>query len=185
MDTTFASTLSDVAVALAPAALIALLRVVDVTLNVFRTVFTIGGRKQLAALFHGLEAATWMSAAGIAFADMTPIKVAGYVVGVMVGTLLGMEVVERLRLGMVTVRVYVTADEDPTIGHGILHALHAAGFGATLFDGSGYRGPVEMILCTVRRRDADTAVAIVQEVRDDAFVSLDNDPVRYTSPVRV
>jgi uncharacterized protein YebE (UPF0316 family) len=185
MDITLPAALSSVVVTLAPAVLIALLRIVDVTLNVFRTVFTVGGRKHLAALFHGLEALAWMSAAGIALADMTPVKMGGYVAGVMVGTWVGMQIIERMRLGMVTVRVFAGTDEDPTLGHGILHAIHDAGFGATLFDGTGYRGPVEMVLSTVRRRDADEVVGIVHGVRGDVFVALDNEPLRYPSPVRV
>jgi hypothetical protein len=86
---------------------------------------------------------------------------------------------------MVTVRIYVGSEEDPTIGHGIMHAIHAAGHGATLFDGAGYRGPVQMILSTVRRRDADDVVRIAQEVREDAFVALDNEPMRYPGHARV
>lgn len=185
MDTTLALTATDLAAAVAPALAVAVLRICDVTLNVFRTVFTVGGRKHLAALFHGLEALMWMSAAGIVFADMTPSRVIGFVAGVMAGTLLGMVVVERLRLGMVTVRAYVGTDEDPTIGHGIMHAIHAAGFGATLFHGTGYRGPVEMVLSTVRRRDADAVVEVIRHVRDDAFVAIDNEPLQMPTPARV
>ena len=48
---------------------IAALRVGDVTLNVLRTVFTVQGRKGLAAVFAGLG--VWLAAAGIVFADLT------------------------------------------------------------------------------------------------------------------
>lgn len=158
-----------------PALGVALLRVGDVTLNVFRTVFTVQGRKGLAALFHGIEGGVWIAAAGIVFADMTPARLTGFVVGVMAGTLLGTTIIEHLQLGTVTVRVYVNAALDPTAGLRIADAIHEAGFGATTFDGTGYHGPVQMVLSTVRRRDAATVADIARAVREDALVAVDNE----------
>ena len=158
-----------------PALGVALLRIGDVTLNVFRTVFTVQGRKGLAAVFHGLEGGIWIAAAGIVFADMTAPRLAGFVIGVMAGTLLGTSIVERLQLGTVTVRVYVDATTDPTAGLRVADAVHEAGFGATTFDGTGYHGPVQMVLSTVRRRDAATVAMIARAVREDALVAVDNE----------
>jgi uncharacterized protein YebE (UPF0316 family) len=169
-----------VLVVLAPAAAIAVLRVMDVTLNVFRTVFTVNGRKGLAALFHGLEGGVWLAAAGIVFADLTPLRMAGFVVGVMAGTFLGTTIIERLRLGHVTVRIYVDTNEDPVAGLMVADAIHHAGFGATTFDGTGFHGPVQMVLSTVRRRDAEHVIGIATKLRDDAFVAIDNE--RMTMP---
>jgi uncharacterized protein YebE (UPF0316 family) len=169
-----------VLVVLAPAAAIAVLRVMDVTLNVFRTVFTVNGRKGLAALFHGLEGGVWLAAAGIVFADLTPLRMAGFVVGVMAGTFLGTTIIERLRLGHVTVRIYVDANEDPVAGLTVADAIHHAGFGATTFDGTGFHGPVQMVLSTVRRRDAEHVIGIARQLREDAFVAVDNE--RMTMP---
>lgn len=158
-----------------PALVIVVLRIGDVTLNVFRTVFTVQGRKALAALAHGLEGGFWLAAAGIVFADMTPARAAGYVIGIMAGTLLGTGMIERLKLGMVTVRIYVDLTEDTRAGLRIANALHDAGFGATTFDGTGYRGPVQMVLSTVRRRDAGRVAHVARDVRTDALVAVDND----------
>jgi uncharacterized protein YebE (UPF0316 family) len=166
---------SDLWLVLWPALAVALLRVGDVTLNVFRTVFTVQGRKGLAALFHGIEGGVWMAAAGIVFADMTPARMTGFVVGVMGGTLLGTTIIERLRLGTVTVRVYADATVDPEAGIRIARAIHDAGHGATTFAGTGYHGPVQMVLSTVRRRDAARVAAIAHELAADALVAFDND----------
>jgi uncharacterized protein YebE (UPF0316 family) len=171
----FLSSLGSVWTLLWPALVIALLRVGDVTLNVFRTVFIVQGRKRLAAAFHGLEAGVWLAAAGIVFADLNPVRMAGFIVGVMAGTMLGTTIIERLQLGTVTVRVYVDTSEDAVAGLRIADAIHDAGHGATTFDGTGYRGPVQMVLSTVRRRDAGTVAAIARQVRDDALVAIDND----------
>lgn len=172
---------ADVLAVVAPAVVIAVLRIIDVTLNVFRTVFTVNGRKGLAALFHGLEGGVWLAAAGIVFADLTAIRMAGFVVGVMAGTFLGTTIIERLRLGHVTVRIYVDANEDPAAGLKVADAIHHAGFGATTFDGTGFHGPVQMVLSTVRRRDAELVAQIARDLRADAFVAVDNE--RLSMPV--
>lgn len=168
-----------------PALAVALLRVGDVTLNVFRTVFTVQGRKGLAAVFHGVEGGVWMAAAGIVFADMTPARMAGFVVGVMAGTLLGTTIIERLQLGTVTVRIYADASEDRQAGRRIANAIHEAGHGATTFDGTGYRGPVQMVLSTVRRRDAGRVADIARDVHTTALVAFDNDMQPLSSGGRV
>lgn len=160
---------------LLPAVLVAVLRVADVTVNVFRTVFTVQGRKGPAALAHGLEGAIWLAAAGLVFTNLTVPRMAGFVVGVMAGTYLGTSIIEWLQLGTVTVRIYADATADPGAGLRIADAIHEAGFGATTFDGTGYRGPVQMVLSTVRRRDAATVSAIARDIQDDVLVALDND----------
>lgn len=174
--------------ALWPALLIAILRVGDVTLNVFRTVFTVSGKRPQAALASGAESLLWVSAAGIVFSQMTPIRTAGFVVGVATGTWVGMAIVHRLRLGMVTVRIY-SSGPDPALSPGvvggpsgqrIMHRLHEAGFGATVFEGRGYRGPVEMVLSTVRRRDVDRVIEVARRTDADAFIAVDNDKYEAT-----
>lgn len=166
-----------------PALAVALLRVTDVSLNVFRTVFIVQERRWLAAATAGLEAGTWLTAAGIVFADMTPVRAAGFVAGVAAGTAIGVGVARRLRLGMVTVRIYTdvtrTDDHGRPLEHGelVADALRRAGFAATVFRGRGYRGPVDMVLSTVRRREADRVIAIARGVDPVAFAAVDNSPV--------
>ncbi|GGI06881.1 DUF5698 domain-containing protein [Egicoccus halophilus] len=163
-----------------PAVAIALLRIGDVSLNVFKTVFVVQQRRWLAATTSGLEAGTWLAAAGIVFADMTPLRTAGFVVGVAAGTFVGVQLTGRLRLGMATVRVYADATRCDEVGrpldlgHGIARAIHAAGFGATVFRGTGYKGDVDMVLATVRRRDADRVLAIARAVDEQSFAAIDN-----------
>jgi len=161
-----------------PAITIALLRICDVSLNVFRTVFVVQERRLLAAASAGAEAAMWLTAAGIVFADMTPVRIAGFVVGVASGTAIGVEVARRLRMGMTTVRIYADAhlagpDGRPP-GHVIADAIRAAGHGSTVFRGSGRDGPVDMVLSTVRRRDADEVLAIARDIEPTAFAAVDN-----------
>ncbi len=184
--------MADLWPALWPALAIAGLRMTDVTLNVFKTIAIVRGRRRAAALLQGAESGVWLAAAGIVFSDMTPIRAAGFVIGVMAGTVLGMNVVRKLQLGMVTVRIYAPApkhaetlpdSEDAATDQTSLlrrprmiqQALHDAGHRATTFQGWGRDGEVEMILSTVRRKDAAEVMELARQVAPDAFVSIDND----------
>lgn len=178
--TSAGATLATLGLTLAPAVGVALLRVGDVTLNVFRMVFVVQERRLLSALVSALEAAIWLSAVGIVLANLTPLRAVGYVVGVATGTAVGVEVTKRLRLGMATVRVYadadgVDADGVPTeLGHRVATAIRQAGYAATVFRGHGLTGEVDMVLSTVRRRQADEVVAIARAVDATVVAAIDN-----------
>jgi uncharacterized protein YebE (UPF0316 family) len=160
-----------------PALLVAGLRVGDVTLNVFKVTALVHGRRLAAPLLAGLEAAIWLSAAGVVFAEPSVVRGIGFVAGVALGTALGMSVVHALRLGLVTVRVFATADgERQLAGHFIAQRIRGLGHGATVFDGYGRDAPVHMVLSVVRRREASEVIDVVRRTDPQAFVALDNAP---------
>lgn len=156
------------ATALVTAIQIALLRVTDVMLGVFRTTFIIRGRTLAASLAAFGESAAWIAAAGIVLADLTVVRGLAFATGVGVGTALGVVVVRGLRLGLVTVRVFAPLDRGPQVAE----LLRTAGQGATMFPGEGRDGPVAMILSVMRRREADE---ICRPLVDDTalYVSMD------------
>lgn len=156
------------AAALATAVQIALLRVTDVMLNVFRTTFIVRGRTLAASLAAFGESAAWIAAAGIVLADLTIVRGLAFATGVAIGTALGIMVVRSMRLGLVTVRVFAPLER----GHEVAEQLRAAGQGATMFPGEGRDGPVAMILSVMRRREADE---VCQPFVDDPrlYVAID------------
>lgn len=165
--------------ALWPALAVAGLRAADVSMNVFRVVFVVQGRQALAATAAGTEAGIWLAAAGIVLLDLTWMRAAGFVAGVALGTVIGMELTARLKLGMKTVRIYVHIEEGdrPYLdGHDVARALHHAGYRATVFRGEGYRGPVDMVLSTVRYREAEEVLALARSVAPNSFAAVDNSP---------
>jgi uncharacterized protein YebE (UPF0316 family) len=158
-----------------PALVVALLRVTDVTVNVLKTISVVGGRRAAAAAFAALEASIWLSAAGIVFADLSALRFLGFVVGVGTGTWVGMAVVQRARIGLVTMRVFVGAGEGRELaGHIVAERLRKLGHPATLFEGWGKDGPVHMILAVVRRRDASSLIDTIEHTDPQAFVAMDD-----------
>jgi uncharacterized protein YebE (UPF0316 family) len=154
--------------ALITAVQIAMLRVTDVMLGVFRTTFIVRGRTLAASLAAFGESAAWIAAAGIVLSDLTLVRGLAFATGVGIGTALGVVVVRSMRLGLVTVRVFAPLSRGPEIAD----LLRAAGQGATLFPGEGRDGPIAMVLSVMRRREADQ---IVRPLVDDAqlYVSMD------------
>ena len=158
-----------------PALLVAVLRISDVTVNVLKTISVVNGRRWLAPLFAGTEAAIWLSAAGIVLADLTVARFAGFVIGVAVGTWVGMAIVQRARIGLVTVRVFIGAGPDRELaGHVVAERIRRQGHRATLFEGYGQRGEVHMILSVVRRRDVRDLVETIERTDPHAFVAIDD-----------
>jgi len=156
------------ATALITAIQIAMLRVTDVMLGVFRTTFIVRGRTLAASLAAFGESAAWIAAAGIVLADLTLLRGFAFATGVGIGTALGVIVVRGMRLGLVTVRVFAPLAR----GTEVAELLRAAGQGATMFPGQGRDGPVAMVLSVMRRREADE---IVRPLVDDPqlYVAMD------------
>lgn len=174
-----------------PAAAVALLRMTDVALATLRTVMVVQSKRLAAAAAGGAEALVWLSAAGIVLGDVTPARVAGFALGVAGGTALGIEVAARLKVGSVTVRVYVPHRPpfDPVHaavdGHTVARVLRAEGHAATVFTGVGRDGPVDMVLATVARRQADAVLALARGVEPHVFASFDSTPQPVVSAARV
>ena len=163
--------------ALLPGLLVALLKAADVLLGVMKMSNVVAGDRRSATLFAAGEAAVWLSAAGIVFAEPTPARSIGFVVGMALGTWGGMLAVHLLRLGMVTVRVFVPLGEDRELaGHATAASIRAHGYGATLFEGWGHRGRVDVILSVVRRREAQRVCDAARLAEPAAFVAVDNAP---------
>jgi uncharacterized protein YebE (UPF0316 family) len=160
-----------------PALLVALLRIGDVTVNVFKVTCMVHGRRSAAAAFAALEAAIWLSAAGLVFTDLTVARGLGFIAGVSAGTFLGMLIVDRAKLGLVTVRVFVAANEGRELaGHIIAERIRRNGHGATVFPGYGHKGEVHMVLSVVKRRVAQGVCDLVRTTDPTSFVAIDNEP---------
>lgn len=166
-----------------PMLAIAALRIVDVSLGVMRTVFVVQDKRALGGLVAAAEAGVWLSAAGIVFSEMTVARAAAFCVGVGLGTMVGVTVTRKMRLGMVTVRVYVPCHAGVGAGSLVAACIRDTGFGATVYRGEGYDGPVDMVLSTVRRRDSERVLAAARRASPGSFASVDNSPVPAMRPV--
>src|SRR5918992_11664 len=121
------------------------LAVMSVGLWTMRVALTARGRKVAGSITAGAEALVFLLAFSSVMKDMDAIeRVAGYAVGVGVGTLLGVFLDERLSAGQSEVRI-VTPGRDL----GLVEELHDLGWPVTWSRGHGPLGEVTVAFVAV------------------------------------
>lgn len=144
-------------------------RVIDVGLGTIRIIFTSRGKRHLAPLLGFVEVFIWVAIISQITRTATGIPAyLAYAAGFAVGNYVGMKIEDRLAIGKVVVRMILSAD-----GESIAHALHQAGFGATVVDGEGANGQVKLIYTVVNRRDLAEVTRIINTIHPRAFLSIE------------
>ena len=153
-----------------PALLIFSLRIIDVSLYTMRIMMVMRGRKALAWVFAICQSMVFVTAITSVISDIGNwTKVVGYAAGFATGNVVGMLIEQRLAIGFSHLRIVSSG-----YGIEIAETLREAGFGVTEISGQGKDGMVEMISCSVQRRKTNQALAIVDRIDQDAYVTVEN-----------
>jgi len=145
-------------------------RVGDVSLGTLRIILTARGKRSLAPLLGFFEVLIWIVVVSQLITHArTPFAFLGYAAGFALGNFLGIYIEEWFAIGYVIVRVILQQD-----GERLFSALKREGFGVTVFDGQGTRGPVKLIFTVVRRRDLRKVLSIIRAVSPSAFFSVED-----------
>lgn len=150
--------------------LIFLARVVDVTLQTMRIIFTSRGKRKLAPILGFFEVLIWVVALGQLVQNLSSAtSYLGYAAGFAAGNYVGMFIEERLAIGTLMVRSIIGAGSEE-----ILQRLRQAGFGATEVEGCGAAGPVKVIYTAVPRKNLRQVTDIIHAVHPHAFVTIED-----------
>lgn len=153
-----------------PALLIFSLRIIDVSLYTMRIMMVMRGRKALAWVFAICQSMVFVTAITSVISDIGNwAKVVGYAAGFATGNVVGMLIEQRLAIGFSHLRIVSSG-----YGIEIAEQLRNAGFGVTEISGLGKDGMVEMISCSVQRRKTKEALAIVDQIDQAAYVTVEN-----------
>lgn len=145
------------------------LRLTDMSLDTIRLLFVMRGRKLLAGLIGGTQAAVFIVAvSAVLTRPLNPWTVIGYAAGFGAGVIVGMLAEERLALGHAIIRVY-----SPESGRQIAQALRQSGYAVTEFIARGKAGFITVVNCVVARKDIHAVHAIVDTVDSKAFITMD------------
>jgi uncharacterized protein YebE (UPF0316 family) len=151
------------------AVLIFTLRVIGVTLATVRVLIMMRGRKLLSAAMGFFEVLVYVLAIGEVVNNLSNVwNLLGYCLGFAVGTMVGMLLEERLAIGFATVRIVSRFK-----GQQLAEAIRDEGYGATIEWGQGQGGAVGMVMATVRRREVNRVMALVDEIDAGAFVTVE------------
>lgn len=149
--------------------LIFLARICDVSLGTMRLILLIQGSRWWAALLGFWEVVIWALAVGgmVSFLHQ-PLALAAYAGGFAVGTLTGSTIEHRIALGFRLIRV-INADLERNVSS----TLREHDYRVTRIEGTGRSGPVEIAFLVVRRRVLNDALALIERIAPEAFVTVE------------
>lgn len=149
------------------ALVIFLLRIVDVSCDTMRVLFTVRGKRAVAGVLGFFQALIWIFAVGTAIRYLDSwLHIFGYAGGYAVGTMVGITIERAVAYGLSTVRIMSRHG-----GVEIAEALRDRGYGVTEVAGFGREGRVEIVNSVVQRAHLDEVMTIVDRYDPNAFVT--------------
>ena len=146
-------------------------RIVETTAETIRTVYIARGHKYYAAAIGVFKVAIWLLSTGLVLTNLTNIPaIIAYIAGYGIGTVLGMEIEDRISLGNVVVRIISPKDPEPLMEH-----LCRSGYGMTRLVGSGrYTPEVSVLLTVVPRRELPRLIGVLQRDYPDLLYTVED-----------
>ena len=156
-------------------ALIFLARVVDVTLATIRTLMVVQGRKTQAALIGFFEVGIYITVLGKVVSGLdNPFNLLAYCAGYAAGNFVGITIENKIALGNLSAQIILATADN----HELVDALRANGFGVTIIQGEGIKGPKEVLNIALNRKDLNKLKKLIYEFDMDAFIT-----VNSTNPI--
>lgn len=146
-------------------------RIVETCLKTVRQVYVARGFKRLAAGIGTGEIAVWLLSTGLVITHLANLPgIAAYIAGYAIGTMLGIDLENYLKVGNAVVRIITRNRPEP-----IMLELRERGFGITRLEGSGSLGsPVSVLLVLVPRSELSELVAILNRSYPDAIFTVED-----------
>lgn len=158
------------ATAIIAAVVICLARICDVALGTIRTLYTLRGRKFVAAGVGLVEVTIFIFAiSSVLSAGVDePLKVAGYIVGYSLGIFAGISIEGWIASGWTMLRIISRESAAE-----LTEALRERGEAVTQVMGEGRDGPVPILFVVLRRKRAREVLQVIREIAPRAFVTVE------------
>ena len=152
------------------AGVICLARICDVALGTIRTIYTLRGRKFVAAGIGLVEVTIFILAISSVLGGgiQDPLKIVGYITGYTIGIFVGITIEGWIASGWSMLRIISRES-----AHELVERLRRDGEAVTQIMGEGRDGPVPILFVVLRRKRAKTVLRIVREVAPRAFVTVE------------
>src|SRR5262249_18911853 len=129
-----------------------------VTLGTMRVIFIARGKKVLASLLGFFEVTIWLFAIGQIMQNLSNLGCyVAFAGGFTVGNFLGVLIEKKLAIGNLVVQI--TTRKDATE---LVESLKGAEYGVTTLDAHGARGPVQIIITVIKRKELDPVTALIK-----------------------
>lgn len=146
-------------------------RIIETSLETIRTVYISKGHKYLAAGIGVVKVAIWLLSTGLVLTNLQNIPcIIAYIAGYGIGTIIGMEIEDRISIGNVIVRIISPLDPQPLIVR-----LRGMGYGITRLEGSGaFSSAVSVLLMVVPRKEMEQLISVLQGEYPDLLYTVED-----------
>ena len=146
------------------------LRVLNMTLDTLRILFTLRGKKSLSWVIGFVVSLIYVLLLTSVLSNLSnPLYIIAYSAGFATGGVAGMWIEERLAIGFTNVQII-----SPRRGAAMAQKLRESGFAVTEIPARGKDGMVSMLNLSVRRKQVLSVEEIVNECDDAAFVTTED-----------
>ena len=150
--------------------LIFMARILDVSLGTIRILFIARGIKNIAAILGFFEVFIWLLVISSIMKNLaSPFYYLFYAGGFAAGNYVGMTIERKLRIGKVALRVITHENSDALVAY-----FREKGFGITIVDAQGSRGPVRILYSIIDRVNLENVVEEVKRFNPRAFYLVDD-----------
>lgn len=144
-------------------------RICDVSIGTMRIVLISRGYRSVAPLFGFFEVIIWLTAISKALAGLNNVySYLIYAAGFAAGNYVGMILEEKIPFGYKSLRI-ITSKEISALPL----MLREEGFGVTISEGMGLKGPVTILYSLVPKRNVKHFLDIVNILEPNAFVTIE------------
>jgi uncharacterized protein YebE (UPF0316 family) len=145
------------------------LRLIDVSAMTLRILMVMRGRKLFAWILGFFQALVFVVAIRAVLSDLGGLNIIGYAAGFATGTVVGMRLEEWLAVGYGHIRII-----SPGFGAAVTEKLRETGFAVTEVSGRGKDGVVDIISCSVPRRQVANVQKLVMSIDPQAFITVED-----------
>jgi len=145
-------------------------RIGDVTIGTLRHVFIARGNTKIVPLLGFFEVLIWIVVVSQVMKQLN--NVACYIAwagGFATGSYVGLLIEEKLALGMQIIRIITSQNCDE-----LLRELQNNNHGTTILNAQGAKGPVQIILIVVMRKNLTEVTRIIEKYSPDSFYSIED-----------
>lgn len=150
--------------------LIVLARIIDVTLGTLRIIFVSRGDRTIAPILGFFETLIWIVVISQLMQNLNnPLTYFAYALGFALGNYIGIRAEDKLAMGNLVVRLFVTKGEDE-----LMKKIIDAGFGVTSIKGKGATNEVTVLYSLIKRKSVDSFLEIINVSEEKIFYSVES-----------
>ena len=145
-------------------------RMVDVSLQTLRIIFTSKGKRNLAPIVGFFEVLIWLVAMGQIFQNLTNIfYYIAYAGGFAVGNYLGIYIERKLSVGVISVHLIL-----PKTPETLINVLTEEGYKLTIIATDNKESNAKLVISVMKRKKLNDFLSIIENNYDNAFISIEN-----------